>query len=244
MIQIIEIIGRAHQGVTKPFLCKCDDDYFYYVKGTGSHAGHRSLLAEWISAHLAREFGLPIAPFQLVDVPEILIEIVSPEWASLGSGTAFASEQQTFVQELQWSQIKQVPIELQQDILVFDWWIHNADRSLTDKGGNPNLLWDTQEKKLAVIDHNNAFDLGFHPTEFCESHVFRAQIPAVFEDCVVRATYTERMERAFAAFETACNNSPLNWWWIGDGVPCSFNKDEARRLLARFDDQSFWGIAS
>jgi len=43
MIQIIEIIGRAHQGVTKPFLCKGDDNILYYVKGTGSHAGHRSL---------------------------------------------------------------------------------------------------------------------------------------------------------------------------------------------------------
>jgi len=95
-----------------------------------------------------------------------------------------------------------------------------------------------------VIDHNNAFDVRFNPVEFCESHVFREQIPAVFEDFIVRATYIERMELAFAAFEKACNNSPLDWWWIGDGVPCSFNKDEIRRLLARFDDQSFWRIAS
>lgn len=244
MIQIIEILNRANQGVTKPFLCKGEDDQFYYVKGTGSHAGHRSLLTEWISGHLAEAFGLPIAPFQVVDVPAALVEIAIAEWSSLGSGAAFGSQQLPFVQELQWSQIKLIPKELQQDILVFDWWTHNADRSLTEKGGNPNLLWDSQDQKLAVIDHNNAFDAHFNPNDFCESHAFRNQIPFVFEDCVVRATYVERMERAFAAFETACNNSPLEWWWIDHGVPCSFNKEKARQLLARFTDQSFWGIAS
>lgn len=244
MIQIVEIINRANQGVTRPFLCKGDDDLLYYVKGIGSHAGHRSLLAEWISGHLAFDFGLPIAPFKLVEIPEILIEYANPEWKSLGYGIAFASERQNLVQELQWSQLRQVSTELQRDILVFDWWIHNADRSLTEKGGNPNLLWDTQSGKLTVIDHNNAFDSDFKATDFCASHAFRAQIPAVFDDCVVRASYIERIESSFAAFETACNNSPDEWWWIGEGVPCSFKKEDARRLLERFNYQSFWGIAS
>ena len=54
MIQIIAIIKRATQGVTLPFLCKADDENFYYVKGMGSHAGHRSLLAEWIGGNLAK----------------------------------------------------------------------------------------------------------------------------------------------------------------------------------------------
>jgi len=243
MIQVTEILGRANQGVTRPFLCKANDEQYYYVKGSGSHAGHRSLLAEWVSGHLAKAFGLPIAPFQLVEVPISLIEIVVPEWTSLGSGAAFGSQQLMFVQELQWSQIKQIPKELQQDILVFDWWIHNADRSLTDKGGNPNLLWDSHKQALAVIDHNNAFDPQFRQSDFYESHVFRNQIPNVFEDYVRRETYVDRMKVAFAAFETACNNSPPDWWWIDHGVPCSFNKEDALQLLARFDDQSFWRIA-
>lgn len=244
MIQIIEILNRSTQGVTRPFLCKAEDDLQYYVKGMGSHAGHHSLLAEWIGGNLAQAFGLPIAPFQIVEVSPALMEIVPPEWSSLGSGAAFGSQVLTFTQELQWSQLHLIPKDLQQDILVFDWWLHNGDRSLTDKGGNPNLLWETQQKRLAVIDHNNAFDRKFSNKDFLESHVFRAQIPAVFEDLVAQSMYVERMETAFAAFEIACHNSPPEWWWIDHGVPCSFNKEVARQLLARFEKHSFWEIAS
>lgn len=244
MIQIIEILTRATQGVTKPFLCKAENDQLYYVKGMGSHAGHRSLLAEWIAGNLAQAFGLPVAPFTIVEIAPVLVDCAPSEWQSLGSGSAFGSQLREFTQELQWSQVSLIPKDLQQDILVFDWWLQNGDRSLTDKGGNPNLLWDTQHQKLAVIDHNNAFDAQFNVKDFFENHVFRGQIATIFEDCVTRTMYIERMERAFAAFEIACHNSPLEWWWIGDGVPCSLNKETARQLLARFEDNSFWGIAS
>lgn len=193
MIQIIEILGRAKHGVTKPFLCKGEDDQLYYVKGTGSHAGHRSLLAEWIAGHLAQAFGLPIAPFKIVEISPALIEVGPPEWSSLGSGAAFGSQVLPFAQELQWSQLSLIPKEIQQDILVFDWWLHNADRSLTEKGGNPNLLWDTQHQKLAVIDHNIAFDPDFDARDFFENHVFRGQSASVFEDCKVDPSVKTRI---------------------------------------------------
>lgn len=244
MIQIIEILTRATQGVTKPFLCKAEDEQLYYVKGMGSHAGHRSLLAEWIAGNLAQAFGLPIAPFKIVEISSALIDVGPSEWASLGSGAAFGSQLLEFTQELQWSQLDLIPKNLQQDILVFDWWLHNGDRSLTAKGGNPNLLWETQQQKLAVIDHNNAFDKQFSSVDFLKNHVFRAQIPVVFEDFVTRFMYLERLETAFAAFEIACHNSPPEWWWIDHDVPCSFNKEAARQLLTRFENNSFWEIAS
>lgn len=242
MIQVIEILTRANQGVTRPFLCKASDGHSYYVKGIGNHAGHRSVLTEWISAHLAQAFGLPIAPFKLIEVPKSLIEIATPDWSTLGTGTAFGSQQIPLVQELQWSQVKQVPIKLQQDILVFDWWIHNADRSLTDKGGNPNLLWSPHQQELTVIDHNNGFDPLFNQGDFYHTHAFRHQIQNVFEDFVTQDDYIRRMSAAIAAFETACNNSPSEWWWIDDGVACSFSTKIARQLLARFAEDFFWRL--
>jgi hypothetical protein len=32
MLTIIEIISEARQGITKPFLCRCDDGHEYFVK--------------------------------------------------------------------------------------------------------------------------------------------------------------------------------------------------------------------
>lgn len=95
-----------------------------------------------------------------------------------------------------------------------------------------------------VIDHNNAFDPDFNAGKFFESHVFRGQFASVFEDCIERLTYIDRMKAAISAFDIACNNSPQEWWWIDHEVPCGFNKDAARRLLERFVDQSFWGAMS
>jgi hypothetical protein len=65
-------------------------------------------------------------------------------------------------------------------LLVFDWWVENADRSLSPHGGNPNLLWRASENKLLVIDHNLAFDADFDEASFFTTHVFRQEADAVF----------------------------------------------------------------
>ena len=63
-LEIVEIMGRAQQGVTQPFICRGEDDQVYFVKGRG--AGRRSLICEWIAGQLGRLLGLPIAPFGIV----------------------------------------------------------------------------------------------------------------------------------------------------------------------------------
>ncbi|MFB9241010.1 HipA family kinase, partial [Massilia antarctica] len=89
-MQIIEVIDRSEQGITKPFICRGDDGKIYFVKGRG--AGRRSLLCEWIAGNLGLSLGLPIAPFTVVDVPGALISLASREDLNeLGSGPAFGS---------------------------------------------------------------------------------------------------------------------------------------------------------
>jgi len=132
MIQIVEVIGRSSQGFTRPFVCRGDDDEVYYVKGSGS--GRRSQICEWIAGRLGKTLGLPIPTFAIVEIPSELIELGGmPDLADLGTGPAFGSRRHSLI-ELPHSAVDEVPLEVQCDVLTFDWWIHNGDRTLTATG--------------------------------------------------------------------------------------------------------------
>lgn len=176
-IEITEVMRRSRQGVTQPYICRGDDGYVYFVKGFG--AGRRSLLCEWIGSSLALEIGLPVAPLDIVHVPEELMELsFSQDLRDLGSGAAFGSRE-CATSELTYSRVDEVASELQQKVLAFDWWVRNADRTLSAKGGNPNLLWDEKANQLVVIDHNQVFDPAFNASEFMTYHVFHGQAAAL-----------------------------------------------------------------
>lgn len=131
-VEIVEIIGRAEQGVTKPFICRGEDNQIYFVKGQG--AGMRSLICEWIAGQLGLLLGLPIAPFAFVEVPQELLAIaMRDDLAELGSGKAFGSRKVSVV-ELSASHVEHVPAATQRDVLAFDWWVRNGDRSLGETG--------------------------------------------------------------------------------------------------------------
>src|SRR5699024_2997109 len=135
-------------------------------------AGHRSLVCEWICGQLGRAIGLPIAPFEIVNVPRELTEIDSPlNLRDLGPGSAFGSRQQQ-VTEITIDAIPEVPAQLRQDVLLFDWWIKNGDRMLTAYGGNPNLFWEPGQRELVVIDHNIALETELEFNDFIELHIF------------------------------------------------------------------------
>lgn len=172
MIDIKQVIRRSDQGVTQPFICLDENDRQLWVKGSAWLG--RDLVAEWLCAQLAEEFELPMAEFDLVSVPDELIEYSAITGiASLGSGIGFASIHVSGAAELDFGDIEKVPAELQADVLLFDYWIHNADRCLGEKGGNPNLLWQVLDGRLIMIDHNCAFDAAFESAQFFENHVFK-----------------------------------------------------------------------
>ena len=207
MIQIVEILGRSEQGVTRPFICRGNDDNTYFVKGVG--AGRRSQVCEWVAGNLALELGLPIAPFEIVDVPEELVA-VSPDYRELGAGPAFGSLKQT-IMELNYAMVGEVPVALRQSVLAFDWWIRNNDRMLTESGGNPNLFWDPKEERLVIIDHNQAFESDFSVDDFMEYHVFRADRRGVFEDALRRREYREDFCRVLGKWHDICSKVPEEW---------------------------------
>ncbi|MBI1905342.1 MAG: hypothetical protein HYS20_03730 [Rhodocyclales bacterium] len=89
-VVIEEVLGRAQQGVTEPFICRGDDGALYFVKGIG--AGRRSQICEWVAARLASLFDLPIAEYVLAEVPRELVAYSTfPDIQALGEGIVLAS---------------------------------------------------------------------------------------------------------------------------------------------------------
>lgn len=158
-LRVVEIVRRMEQGRTLPFLVRTEDDRLYVAKGRSATAA--GLAAEWVCAHLGVAAGLPIPPFALLDVPKELVEAFGAEAAELGAGIAFGSLLQGAVQELPAGRVARIGVELRRRLLAFDWWVENADRTLSERGGNPNLLWSEAGGGLWVIDHNLAFDAQF-----------------------------------------------------------------------------------
>jgi len=239
-VEIVEIIDRSTQGMTFPFICRGEDGNIYFVKGRG--AGRRSLVCEWIAGALARHLGLPIASFEVVSISEDLIGLASrPDLADLGAGLAFGSCRRA-ITELTVAHRDQIPVALQRDVLMFDWWIKNGDRTQTDVGGNPNLFWDVESNSLLVLDHNQAFDPEFSPKIFGELHPFRAHIDRIFSDMVDRDAYATRFEAAMATWDAICDTVPPDWWYLDQEctIPLEFDRHTLKLLLLDCRSNAFW----
>lgn len=237
-VQIIEIIGRSEQGITLPFICRGDDGNTYFVKGIG--AGRRSQVCEWIAGNLGLELGLPLAPLEIVDVPEALVEN-NPKYRDLGVGPAFGSQKQQ-IMELNYAGIIHVPRELQRAVLAFDWWVHNEDRQLTETGGNPNLFWEPEHEKLVVIDHNQAFDSDFSIEKFKEFHVFSDQVNNLFGNALYRDEFSGKFKLALKSWKRICDNIPKEWYYFDPErtVLADFDLSDILRILERCNEETFW----
>lgn len=239
-VEIVEVIRRSQHGMTKPFLCRGSDSQFYFVKGKG--AGRESQIKEWIAGNLALKFEIPVAPFKIVNVPEELLEALSEDDSTdLGVGPAFGSLEQR-ITELSYSNVSEVPLELRKSVLCFDWWIANGDRNLTDQGGNPNLFWEPDSRKLVVIDHNQSFDPYFHPENFFKYHAFKSCSSGIADDFLERENYTSRMRHALNSWRAIVDDLPEEWFYIDQEmtIPVKLSLESLLRHLQRFDSDDFW----
>lgn len=239
-VQIVEIVRRSENGMTKPFICRGNDDQTYFVKGKA--AGRRSLIAELVCGKLAQNFGLPIAPFEIVEIDQRLVNLSHlTDARDLGRGLAFGSRLVPHVQELQFNKIAEIDHTLRNDILVFDWWIRNGDRCLTSKGGNPNLMWDMLNSRLVVIDHNLAFEADFDKKNFTATHIFSNSVSAVFGDLVERNQYELRFRNALGNLEEILDSVPEEWW-SDEGVLALIDRTNIRNVLNAINDAKFWKV--
>ena len=169
--QITRIIRRSNQGATRPFICHADDGNTYYAKGKSASTGER--IREWMGGNLAKTFGLNVPPMALLEAPKLLIDSSNDEVRSdLGAGYAVGSRQILSTSELRHEEITLIPISVQRQIVLFDYWVRNEDRTLSSFGGNPNLLWNKANRKLYAIDYNLILQRGFDDEAFWATHAF------------------------------------------------------------------------
>ena len=242
-VTITEIISRSEQGVTRPFLCRAENDLLYYVKGR--YAGYRALCAEWVAGRLGKLMGLPVPDFSIAEVPRALVEGSSRGDASdLGSGLVFASAFVEDAQEITYADVAKVDAGLKQKVMLFDWWVRNEDRTLTEYGGNPNLLRTAGTGQLHVFDLNLAFDDTFDEARFWQSHVFTgavSQWPDGF-----KLEMIQQMQAALVHLPEIWNGLPDDWRnpHGQSGSPGDLNFAVVEQWLKRFETspEAFWAI--
>ena len=237
---ITEVIERTAQGMTRPYLCMAEDGTAWFVKSAG--AGWRSLVCEWIAGRLAVAFGLPLPALAQPVVDEALAQALHAQGdGDLATGPAFGSRRVDYVRDFEPALQAQCPTEFRRDLVAFDWWVRNADRTLGDLSGNPNLLWVSGEGRPVVIDHNLAFDPDFDAALFLQTHVFRADFLALCDDLVSRAEYEQRLIALLPLLDTVWAEIPHNWIYREDGQP-RITLHEVRQVLDRVHEPEFWSL--
>ncbi|WP_395742495.1 HipA family kinase [Prosthecobacter sp.] len=259
-ITITEVLGRAKQGMTRPFICRSDDGATCFVKG--AYAGRRSLCCEWVANRLVRpmlpEAVLGVPPFRMAEVPPALIKgSVMPDIRDLGAGRVFASMLVKDGLELEWSEAQAWPEETKALLLLLDLWLQNEDRSLSALGGNPNLLVTPgraleasggsdppRGERLWAYDFNLAFDPDFSRARFFDAHVFGSMLrqwPAGF-----RESMTARLETALTEVRTIFAELPLEWLHLdGDeSLPVQLDVEGVNSILQLpfTESDSFWTL--
>ncbi|AYF35655.1 hypothetical protein CUU95_18365 [Vreelandella alkaliphila] len=240
-LEASEILRRSEQGLCRPFLIRDTQGEIYVVKGVDG-VGKSALVSELLCAELGSRLGLPIPPYGLMNIPSALTNFTTIDGASeLEGGPAFASKLVGNATSLIYSQITQVPAEVKQRVLVFDKWVRNGDRRLTEKGGNVNLLWEPSSQ-LVVIDHNVTFEIDGDDAECLINHVFSDE-KEKFDDMLIQSEHRAALDSALGAWDTIIDFLPEEWLYrdlMDEDSLVPPTLTERFELLERFQDGDFW----
>ncbi|WP_342609692.1 HipA family kinase [Vibrio tritonius] len=234
MIYIEQIIRRMKQGQTGPYLCKADDGDQYIVKGPNTtYAG---LIHEWVCAHLGKLLGLPIPDFKIAYIDNSILEFSSYE---LSEGDWFASKYEENIQDVPFqllSELDRIQLKL---LFLFDYWIKNGDRNLTQFGGNPNLFIRSDLKSFIVLDHNLSFDTDFESTfhDLKLSHVGSQAWYSEQLSLLDQIEYKNLLSDTLKKLESSLDSVPQEWI---DNCGNDSIIDDIRLTLERFDKPDFW----
>lgn len=245
-ITITEILGRSEQGMTRPFLCSCENESLHYLKG--NYAGFHSLCCEWLGSNLARLIEIPIPDFAIAEIPHQLIQASArDDIRDLGSGLAFASKRIDGAREITWREACDVTNDIKARALLLDWWVLNEDRCLSAQGGNPNLLVTAENdggNKLWMFDFNLAFDSDFSRARFLENHLFAKLLdkwPDGFRD-----EMEPKLASALQRVDDLLDSLPDEWLYPDgdDTLPAHLNVDFVREAMNRAaaDPDNFWNL--
>ena len=207
-VLIDEVLRRVALGRHAPYLCRADDGQLYCVLHRGGSRRERA--AEALAVRLARALGLPVAAGRAVEVPAALVAAEMGEWLAelpAGPGWAWRYTEST---EPTPAQLRQVPAALRARIAAFDWWLHNAGRTVAPSGVPAGLRWrtdppgpghDDPRPPLLLIDHRLAFDPRFDAARFARTHVFGTDFARLAADFIDRERLRQDCVQALAMLE-------------------------------------------
>jgi hypothetical protein len=197
------------------------------------------VIKEWLCASLAREMMLPVCEGVMVEVPEEFLALESA--ARLGVGIGFGSLELPYADTIQWRDVEKLPPQLRARVLLFDYWIQNLDRTLGPAGGNPNLL-RSKGTPLALIDHGNAFDAAFDPSECLAHHAF-ADSRVIWHDRNAQADWQRDAMEAALTIPDLWGSIPDEWHENDFGDPLHhLSVENIDSILKRFEENTpaFW----
>lgn len=234
MVEITEIIRPLAQGFTQPYLCRGADGIQYVVKG--NDATREGLINEWVCANIGIKFGLPIPVPVIASVPTMFTEY--SEYPNLSIGECFGSTYISGLSEVIYSQLDQLDRETLLDLYVFDYWIKNGDRSLTELGGNPNFFVDVKQQSAVVIDHNLAFDNQFSINTHKQSHVsskfWNSDQTRMFDFPV----YECKLKHGLSCFDQCIEQIPDIWFHDLEHKAGVVNR--LKLTLSAYEQADFW----
>jgi hypothetical protein len=241
-INIIAIEGRTEEsnGVSRPFRCVGEDEAEYFVKL--KNVGWNHLVKEWIAGRLAQEMGLPAAEIAQVRIAPELVKGNADYETSLGSGVAFGSMRVNPAERLSLAFLPTNSDPGLSRILLFDWWIRNSDRALTETGGNPNLLWQIDKRQVVVFDHDNAFDEDLNPDHFWQFHALRNHRNSW--EPARREEMSTWLDAGVACLDRIWDELPEEWLLDSYGDPrCTLDKPGLQGVLSSFKtNPDFWTL--
>jgi hypothetical protein len=143
-------------------------------------------------------------------------------------------------------------------LLLLDLWLQNEDRSLSEHGGNPNLLLErgyslpngamskkkSPQSRLWAYDFNLAFDVEFDRGRLFDTHVF-GKILQRWPDGF-RKRMEPRMRSALGQVRTIFSELPLDWLHVDgdDSLPMQLDADRVLSVLELplSDPEHFWKL--
>ena len=150
-------VTPLHEGGSLPAIVEADDDGMYVLKFRGAGQGPRALIAELIGAEIARCIGLPVPELVFMELHADLARTEpDPEIQQLIKNSVGLNVALDYLPgSVMFDPIAgQPPAELASDIVWFDAYVTNVDRTAR----NANML--TWHRQLTLIDHGAA--LFFH----------------------------------------------------------------------------------
>lgn len=223
--------------MTQPFLCTCEDGLAYIVKGKPK-LRQKELVAEFISSYLAKSMGLPCPESCIVYVSDEIIEYMPDLRGELSPGPAFATR---FVENASTINIQQarsaVTVQEQKKIFFFDRWIKNSDRSLSELGGNVNMIFNPVNNRYYLIDHNLAFEQHATDDDYNE-HVYTSNSRSWVYDILDEPELSDLAIAAICNLGQQFATLPDEWFASDDEREGMF--EEILTCLNRVRNKEFW----